>query len=170
MSYQYSKYFKNITVALELVSALTAAFEAGQRAVIEELIVGREATVGLLEGFRGEALYCVPAAEVCLPKGERVLSEAAKRAGVKMVCPGRFSEAERLAIYDAARRAHEALGLRHLSRVDLIVHPKRGVFVLEVNGNPELGAGERLPRAIEAIGADLGQVAEHVVGLALSSR
>lgn len=154
----------------ELVAALDAAFQAGSKAIVEELIAGREATVGVAENFRGEALYCFPAAEVCLAKGDRVLTEEAKRAGVALVCPGRFSEDERAAIFDAARKAHEALGLRHLSRVDLIVHPSRGVFVLEANANPELGAGERLPRAIESVGATLGEVAANVVELAISPR
>jgi D-alanine-D-alanine ligase len=54
--------------------------------------------------------------------------------------------------------AHVALGLRDLSRADLIVDSAGVVQLLEVNVSPGMTETSLLPMAVEADGLDLGDV------------
>ena len=58
----------------------------------------------------------------------------------------------------AALDAHRALGLRHISRVDLIVDGAGTPWFLEANVLPGLTETSLLPQALEAAGHDLGWV------------
>ena len=54
--------------------------------------------------------------------------------------------------------AHEALGLRELSRSDLIVGDDGTVWFLEVNVAPGFAGASLVPISVEAAGLDLGEV------------
>lgn len=144
--------------------AVTNLFIAGTKGVlIEELIKGTEATVGVVEGLRGEELYALPPVEI-LPSAEFFSYEAKYSGESREICPGRFDPRTRDALMDAARKAHEALGLRHYSRSDFIVSP-RGIYYLETNNAAAVGmTGESLfPKALAAVGVGLPEFLEHVV-------
>jgi len=72
--------------------------------------------------------------------------------------PARIPEAWADAAANAALTAHRALGLRHLSRVDLIVDGAGTPWFLEANVLPGLTETSLLPQALEAAGHDLGWV------------
>jgi len=57
---------------------------------------------------------------------------------------------------EAAVAAHVALGLRHLSRVDLIIDGAGTPWFLEANVLPGLTETSLLPQALSASGFDLG--------------
>ena len=59
--------------------------------------------------------------------------------------------------------AHEALGLRDLSRSDLIVDADGTVWFLEVNVAPGFTETSLVPLAVEAAGLDLGEVLASLV-------
>lgn len=144
--------------------AVTNLFLTGTRGVlIEELVKGVEATVGVVEGLRGEALYALPPVEIV--PSDTFFSYDAKYSGAsREICPGRFDPRTRDALMDAARRAHEALNLRHYSRSDFIVSPK-GIYYLETNNAAAVGmTGESLfPKALAAVGVGLPEFLEHLV-------
>ena len=64
--------------------------------------------------------------------------------------------------------AHERLGLRHLSRADLIVGADGQVTFLEVNVAPGCTETSLLPQAVEAAGLDLGHVFQVLVERAIA--
>jgi D-alanine-D-alanine ligase len=64
--------------------------------------------------------------------------------------------------------AHKALGLRHYSRSDFIIHPTRGVFVLETNALPGLTATSLLPQALSSVGVTYPEFLDHVLHTALA--
>jgi D-alanine-D-alanine ligase len=66
--------------------------------------------------------------------------------------------------------AHEALGLRDLSRVDMIVDPSGQPQVLEVNVSPGMTETSLLPMAVQAAGLDFGKVLATLVGRAAARR
>ncbi len=144
--------------------AVTNLFLAGTKGVlIEELIKGVEATVGVVEGLRGEELYALPPVEI-LPS-DTFFSYDAKYSGAsKEICPGRFARPVSDALMDAARRAHEALGLRHYSRSDFIVSPK-GIYYLETNNAAAVGMTDEslFPKALASVGVTLPEFLEHIV-------
>jgi D-alanine-D-alanine ligase len=150
-----------------LREALEKAFQFGENALIEEYIRGREATCGVLNHFRGEQTYSLLPVEIIPHKEHEFFNYDAKYNGKSQeICPGNFSFEEKYAIQNLAKQVHEALGLRHYSRTDMIVTPRRGIYVLEVNTLPGLTPASLLPQSLEALGVSFPEFLDHLVTLA----
>jgi D-alanine--D-alanine ligase len=112
----------------------------GQPALVEEYIVGRELTVGLLGERRPRVLP--PMEVVFLAQGDRpVYDYACKQAWQKHVryeCPANLGKDELRAIERACKTTFMTLGCRDVARVDLRLTPGGRVYVLEVNPLPGL--------------------------------
>jgi D-alanine-D-alanine ligase len=151
-----------------LWEAVHQAFAHAASVLIEEWIEGREATVGVLEQWGGKAVTALPEVEIVPPKGKDFFDYEAKYSGAtEELCPGRFSRAEKEALAHVALTIHQQLGLRHFSRTDCIVHPKRGVFFLEVNTLPGLTAASLFPKAAHAVGIAFPALVSHLIQLAV---
>lgn len=150
-----------------VLSAVQKLFGEGASGVlIEELIKGKEATVGVVEDLRGEELYALPTIEILPPEGD-FFSYGAKYSGEsREICPGNFPRAVSDELKRAARVMHRTLDLRHYSRSDFIVSPK-GVYYLETNTLPGLTAESLLPKSLAAVGVSFPDFLSHVIGLAL---
>ena len=59
--------------------------------------------------------------------------------------------------------AHQALGLRDLSRSDLIIDAQGVVWFLEVNVSPGMTETSTVPLSIAAAGLDMGQVCAQLI-------
>ncbi|HWH06989.1 MAG TPA: D-alanine--D-alanine ligase [Candidatus Paceibacterota bacterium] len=137
--------------------------------LIEELIRGTEATAGVIEGLRDEALYALPPIEIVPPESD-FFSYDAKYSGVTQeICPGRFPKKTMDELARQARVAHEALGLRHYSRSDFIVAPK-GIYYLETNTLPGLTSESLLPKSLKAVGVEFSDFLSYLVDLALATK
>jgi len=149
-----------------LEEALTKALEHSDSVIIEEFIEGKEATCGVIDNFRGENHYALMPIEI-LPS-EQFYDYHAKYVSeeTRYVIPGGFDEATKKAIQEAARTIHRDLGLRHYSRSDFIIHPKRGVYFLEVNTLPGMTSHSLIPKSVEAVGSNLPEFLDHVITLA----
>ena len=151
----------------KLAPALEEAARHSDMVMIEEFIPGIEATCGVIEGFRGHELYALPPIEI-RPKN-KFFDFAAKYAGEsEEIVPATFPHKIKSAIEDLARKIHRALGLRHYSRSDFIIHPRRGIIVLEVNTLPGLTGESLMPKALRAIGSDTHELVDHLIRLAIS--
>ena len=71
-------------------------------------------------------------------------------------------------VIGTALAAHRALGLRDLSRTDLIVDAAGTVWFLEVNVAPGMTETSLLPQAVEAAGLALGALYRSMVDAALA--
>jgi D-alanine-D-alanine ligase len=152
---------------LDLETALNKALEHGDSVIIEELIEGREATCGVIDGFRGEERYALLPVEIIPHKESPFFDYDAKYQGMSQeICPGNFDETTKTAIQEASRAVHDTLGLRHYSRSDFIVHPRRGIYFLEVNTLPGLTSESLFPKSVHAIGSSMPEVLDHVIRLA----
>lgn len=146
--------------------AVSSILEEAGGVLVEELIRGREATAGVVEGLRGEKLYALPSIEI-VPPSDDFFSYEAKYAGkTQEICPGRFSKAEKQELERLSRVMHEALGLRHYSRSDFIVSP-RGIYYLETNTLPGMTSESLLPKSLAAVGVELPEFLSHLVELSL---
>lgn len=152
----------------ELEEALEKAFKVGDTVIVEEYIDGREATAGVLDNFRKEKHYILPAVEIIPHKQSVFFDYDAKYSGASIeICPSNFSDEVKTKIHDFARIVHDTLGLKHYSRSDFVVHPKRGVYFLEVNTLPGLTTESLLPKSLKAIGSTLSEFIDHTITLAL---
>ncbi len=151
-----------------LEEAIHKASLVSPKILIEEFIKGREATVGIIDHFRGEKAYPLFPIEIIPPPTCSVWDYEAKYNGkTQEICPGNFGEKEKRELAEIARVAHEALELRDYSRSDFIVSP-RGIYFLEVNSAAAVGLTKEslLPKAIRAVGSKLSDFLTHVVELA----
>ena len=150
----------------ELLDAIGDVLDAYGAALIEQYIQGAEASVGVIEDFRGQEMYVLPPARVIFPAEDKFLTHHVhENATAKYECPSNFTREEKLAIEEMARAAHRALGLSHFSRAD-IINTRRGPYMLEVNALPGLYAGASLPVMLEAVGSSTGEFLEHAIVLA----
>jgi D-alanine-D-alanine ligase len=148
--------------------ALEEAFKIAPQALVEEYIKGREATVGVIDDFRGEKFYALMPVEIVPPRERPFFDYHAKYSGETLErVPGNFTSAQKEELMDAARRAHEALGLSHYSRSDFIV-ARRGIFFLETNNASGVGMSDQslFPKALAAVGARMPDFLDHIVTLA----
>lgn len=155
----------------ELGDAIADALEDSGSVLVEELIPGREATVGVVDQFREQEVYALPPIEIVPHKGRQFFDYEAKYAGASdEICPGRFSHEEKQALEDAARRIHKHLDLAHYSRSDFIIHPNGRIYFLEANSLPGLTEASLVPKSLEVVGSSLPEFTEHLINLARSKR
>jgi len=139
-----------------LPRAMVDAYTYGDVALVEQRITGTEIAVSIID--TGDGPVALPAVEI-EPLSGVYSFEARYNAGeTRFYTPARISDeiAERAAA--AALTAHRALGLRHISRVDLIIDGAGTPWFLEANVLPGLTETSLLPQSLEAAGHDLGWV------------
>lgn len=148
----------------ELHKAVSEAFLHGDKVLVENYIRGREATVAVADGFRGEELYVFPPVEITYTNGEFFdYNEKYSESGAKEICPAPFEKEITTVLMNSARHVHRTLHLRDYSRSDFIVTKKGDIFFLEVNTLPGLTPTSLVPKSIEAVGASLSTFLSHLV-------
>jgi D-alanine-D-alanine ligase len=136
--------------------------------LVEELVRGTEATVGVVDGLRDEILYVLPPVEI-IPPAKDFFSYQSKYDGTTQeIVPGRFTKPVQDELMQAARTMHIALGQRHYSRSDFIVS-KNGIYFLELNNAAAVGLTKEsiFPKALASVGVSFPDFLSHVVDLAL---
>ncbi|WP_117213541.1 D-alanine--D-alanine ligase family protein [Allorhizocola rhizosphaerae] len=141
--------------ASELPAAMVSCFAYDQTALIERYAEGIDVAVSILD--LGEGPTALPPVEI-VPSNGMYDYAARYTAGLTTWhAPARLSAEVTKVVVDTALAAHAALGLRDLSRVDLIVGRDGSVTVLEVNVSPGMTETSLLPMAVHAAGMDLGE-------------
>jgi D-alanine-D-alanine ligase len=152
----------------QLSNAMKNAYNDHDQIMVEEYIEGREATVGVVDNFRGKKVYALLPVEIRIPEEYEFFNYDAKYSGkTEEISPGNFNKKESEAMQEIAALAHEALGLRHYSRSDFIIHPRRGIYILETNSLPGLTEESLLPKSFEPIGSNYKEFLNHIIGLVL---
>ena len=140
----------------DLSTALMACFAYSDSALVEEQIQGTELAVGVLD--TGEGPVALPPVEI-VPDGGVYDYAARYTAGrTEFFCPARLEESVVAAATEVALTAHRTLGLRDLSRTDLMVDSGGEVVFLETNVAPGLTETSTFPMAAGAEGLDFAVV------------
>jgi D-alanine-D-alanine ligase len=144
--------------------ALAESMRFDSRVLMEERILGREATVGILD----EAP--LPLVEV-RPKGGVYDYQSKYTAGAtEYLCPAPFDSEVATRVQAAAMAAFRVIGGRDYARVDVMVRPNGDPVVLEVNTLPGMTETSLLPKAAAAAGLNYAQLCQRMVDLALKRR
>jgi D-alanine-D-alanine ligase len=154
---------------LELEHVLRKALNETSVVLVEEMIVGREATVGVIEGFRNTPHYVLPPIEIISPTTGYFDYETKYGDGSHEVCPSTFPNHTKEALERLAREVHTALGLRHYSRSDFMVSDD-GIYFLEANTLPGLTEASLIPKALSAVGARMDDFLDHLLTAAYEER
>jgi len=156
----------------ELAKYIDEALEYSPRVIVEEFVRGREARCGVIEGFRGEKHYALVPVEVLVSKKNKLMPDYDKKFNSvhEYLQENTFSQNEKSVLEHTAKKAHEALGLRHYSYSDLILTPQGKVYVLETGALPDFSKDSLLHRSLEYIGSSPERFLEHVLILARESK
>ncbi|NDA68674.1 MAG: D-alanine--D-alanine ligase, partial [Verrucomicrobia bacterium] len=129
--------------------------------LMEERIVGRETTVGILAG------RALPVVEVRPKQGSYDYANKYTAGATEYFCPADFDAMTTARIQDAAHAAFNAIGGRDYARVDVMVRANGEPVVLEVNTLPGMTATSLLPKAAAAAGLSYAELCQMMVDLAL---
>ncbi|RFA17225.1 D-alanine--D-alanine ligase [Subtercola boreus] len=147
-----------VAEASDLPRAVVDAYTYGDIGLIEKKVLGTEVSVGVID--TGEGPFSLPAVEI-VPRSGVYSFEARYSAGeTQFFTPARLDASVAAAASEAALAIHQTLGLRHLSRIDLIIDSSGTPRFLEANVMPGLTETSLVPQAILAAGLDLGAVYE----------
>ncbi|HLT83290.1 MAG TPA: D-alanine--D-alanine ligase [Phototrophicaceae bacterium] len=133
--------------AEDLPDAMVACFSYGNSALVERAVTGTEVAVSVVETDDGP---------VALPPVEIVTDgpydyDARYNAGrTEYFVPARLDEATTRAAAETAVAAHRALGLRDLSRTDLIIDADGTPWFLDMNVAPGMTELSLFPQAAQA--------------------
>jgi D-alanine-D-alanine ligase len=148
----------------DLPTAVVGCFAYGDTALIERLVTGTEVAVAVID--LGGGPRALPAVEIVAPGGTYDYAARYTAGRTEFFVPARLPGDVADAAARAAVAAHSALGLRDLSRTDLIVDEAGDVYFLEVNVSPGMTATSTLPMALAAAGHDFGATCAALLELA----
>lgn len=143
-----------------LPGALVAAYAYGPVAVIEQYLEGTEVAVTVLD--EGEGPVALPPVEIRPESGVYDYESRYTAGATRFVTPAELSDGQLAAAQELAVAVHQTLGLRHLSRTDMMVTVDGPVF-FEVNVAPGMTETSTAPLAFEAAGRELGEVFSSLV-------
>ena len=142
--------------AADLPAALVRCFTFGEVALIEQYVAGRTIEVVVVEDTSPQAL---PPAAFDNPGTSPFSFEARYAADlIEISLPAPLPAPALAAAAAAAELAHRVLGLRDLSRTDLIVDDAGTPWFLEASTSPGLTETSVLPLAAAEVGRPLGRL------------
>ncbi len=148
----------------DLPAAMVQAYAYGGVAVVERFVTGIEVAVPVID--TGSGPIALPAVEIRPDSGVYDYAARYTAGATRFLAPAELDEdvAERCA--QLAIGAHQLLGLRDLSRTDMIVDADGTPMFLEANVAPGLTETSTMPLSMEAAGLELGRVLSELISLA----
>ena len=145
----------------DFTSAVTDSLRFDSELLLEEQIVGRETTVGILDG------KALPIVEVRPREGAYDYKNKYTAGATEYFCPADFNAETTQRIQTAALGAFQAVNGRDYARVDVMVSAAGEPVVLEVNTLPGMTETSLLPKAAAAAGISYAQLCQSMIDLAL---
>ncbi|WP_222844039.1 D-alanine--D-alanine ligase [Cellulosimicrobium sp. CUA-896] len=155
-----------VETADQLPRAMVDCFAYGNVALVERAVSGTELAVSVVD--LGDGPRALPPVEI-VTEGPYDYDARYNPGRTEYFAPARLDAEADAMVRDVAVRAHRALGLRDLSRTDVILEPDGQVQFLEVNVAPGMTETSLFPQAARAAGLDLAElylaVVRHRVGV-----
>lgn len=145
---------RNLKIAVE------EAFKYSEEIIIEKYIDGKEVTVGIL-GNAG-----LPVIEIIPHEGHYSYKAKYTRGLTEYVVPAKLTSSVYSNIQYTGLKAHNVLGCRDFSRVDMRLDKNGIPWVLEVNTIPGFTETSLLPKAAKAVGIEFGELCERIIDMA----
>lgn len=155
-----------VDAADQLPRALMDAFTYADEALIEERVLGTEIAIGVLD--RDGGAEALPAVEIVPRSGFYGFEERYTAGATRFTTPARIPDEAWESARELAVLAHRSMGLRHLSRADLIVDADGRPWFLETNVMPGLTETSLLPQALLSTGRDLSHAYAAIAERALA--
>jgi D-alanine-D-alanine ligase len=151
----------------ELAVALRAALALDDRALVEEVVVGREIDIAVVERPDGR-LFVGPPLEIALD-GRALFDTSSKYDGTEQFCvPAAVGADDLAALERSARAMFEAMGCSGLARFDFFLTPD-GLVLNEVNTMPGMTEHSQVPKMFAAVGLPYPRLLDLLIDTALSA-
>ncbi|HSG91087.1 MAG TPA: D-alanine--D-alanine ligase [Pseudomonadales bacterium] len=158
--------------AQQVAAALEAALAFDDLVLVEERVMGREITVGVLDALAGDGRlerHAHPVIEILTPTGtwydyEHRYTAGESRHQMPAEIPNDIAEA----LQAIAMTAHDWLGCRDLSRADFVLGHDGRIVLLEVNTLPGMTPTSLYPEGAAALGHDFPALTALLVHNALT--
>lgn len=146
---------------IEINEAVKKAFSYGEKIIVEKYIKGREIQIGIL------GRKALGGVEVKTSK-EFYNYEAKYTPGLtQYILPPELSDTTYAMLKTTALNAHNALGCKGATRVDLILDEHGKAYVLEVNTIPGMTETSLLPKIAGLCGMGFADLVEEMLRLAI---
>jgi hypothetical protein len=126
----------------ELVAAIEDGVNHGESILVEEFILGKEAQTHQVPGFREQEIYHLPSTE-------------------------NLSVPEKESLSVLSKKVYEHLDLEHYLNSFFVLHPKRGIFLKQLEFFPDLRKGSHFEEASGRVGSSPKQIIGHMLEKAL---
>ena len=144
----------------ELVAALDEAEKFSENILVEKQVVGREFSLGMIEG------KALPPIEI-IASGEFYNYKVKYQAGLaREICPAPIDGELTRKLQSYAERAHRVLRLGAYSRIDFILDESGEFFFLEANALPGMTPTSLLPQEAQAAGLSYSELCLKLIELA----
>ncbi|RYZ22465.1 MAG: D-alanine--D-alanine ligase [Chitinophagaceae bacterium] len=136
----------------QLPAALEKAFAEDDQVLVEEMITGREFTIGVYRA--GGIINVLPITEI-IAHNEFFDFEAKYQGKSSEVTPADIDETWKKNLEDATRRIYEVFNCSGVVRIDFIYNEEKGPFMLEINTVPGQSEASVIPQQVRAAGMNL---------------
>lgn len=148
----------------QLSAAATESLQYDHELILEERVIGRETTVGILKDA------ALPIVEVRPKAGSYDYKNKYTAGATEYFCPADFDDQTTGRIQKAGLAAFRAVGGRDYGRVDVMVGAGGEPVVLEVNTLPGMTETSLLPKAAAAAGLSYTDLCQTMIDLAMARK
>lgn len=148
----------------ELCKALNEAQKYEHKIIIEDKIIGREFSCGVLEG------KALPVIEIKPKTGFYCYTNKYQKGLTDEICPADIDIITTSKIQDSAEKIHIALRLGFYSRSDFIIDNNNEIYYLESNTLPGMTPTSLLPQEANAVGINYNKLCEKIVNNFVKSK
>jgi len=153
--------------AEEWADAVADVSQYGREILVEELIEGKELTVGVVGDEALPIVHIQPRSGFYDIRNKYPWMTG--EGGTDYFCPAELAPQVAERVRREALRAHRALGVEIYSRVDILLRESDMTpFVLEVNTIPGMTESSLLPKAAHAAGIDYSNLCLKIITLSLN--
>ena len=145
----------------EYVAALEEGFRYDDEVIVEQYIIGREFSVGVIDG------KALPVIEIAPLQGFYDYKNKYQAGSTIETCPALLSVKKTEEMQRMAEDAFRILRLKNYARMDFMMNEKEELFCLEANTLPGMTPTSLLPQEAQAEGISFEQLCEKIMENAL---
>lgn len=148
---------------LELSQFVDHCVQAKEPFLAEQYIFGTEAAVGVINSFRNQDEYVLPAIEIKRPTRGILEHDVRKSGDPYAQVAGTLRPADRERIAQFAKKLHSAFGASDYSQSEFIVDRSGTPWFIEFDTHPHLTPQSPFLVALESVGATLQEFVKTII-------
>lgn len=145
----------------EYEDALNEAFRYDREVIVEQYIIGREFSVGVMDG------RALPVIEIAPKQGFYDYKNKYQAGSTVETCPAVLKQDKTEEMQKLAERVYQALRMKNYARMDFMMSEAGEIYCLEANTLPGMTPTSLLPQEAAAVGVGFEELCEQILQYAL---